>query len=189
MKISDRIGLLFITTLIGVVVFYVLAIASKNGMLTQWKYLGKPPEPPVSVIRPGYIKTDAGNIYQYNDFQTCNLGCWEKIDTLPPNVDPEFSLELSACNSLGNPSLDDYIDSKAVCERSFVGATLSIYVIGKDGFVYSWENSNSEGTAIMMFIAPFLGAMVGFLIGVLVILIDLFSGMLNHRIQKDTTTT
>ena len=175
-----RIGLLFIFSVIGAIVFVIFAKASVNGVFVQWKNLGKPSETPIEVIRPGYIKTDTGNIYRHNYSQDCDLGCWEKVDALPPDVTTDW--KLSTCGNL--PSLKNYIDNKVVCEPWGVGTSLTIYAIGKDGFIYTWHHSLDEGTSMMLDFSPFFGAVAGFVVGVIVVLIGLFSDLLDWLQQR-----
>ncbi len=173
MKILQRIGLLFLFAMIGAVIFPVVVNASTYGAFTTWESLGKPPETPVEIIQPGYVKTTSGQIYQQN----CNSGCWEKIDAAP--ADTQENLKLSACGNV-LPSLDDYVTSKVVCHRWGVGTYLSIYAIGKDGFVYSWDYSIGEGTGLMLGLSPFIGAAAGFVIGSIILAFVLFSDWVAH---------
>lgn len=168
MKILKRVGLLFLFVVIGAVIFPMVAYADARGAFITWQSLGKPPETPVEVIQPGYIKTASGQIYQQN----CNSGCWEKIDAAP--ADTQENLKLSLCGEV-LPPLDDYITSKVVCHRSGIGTSLTIYAIGKDGFVYFWGHSNDEGTGLMLGLSPFIGAAAGFVVGLIVLAFVLFS--------------
>ena len=149
MKTLKRIGLLVLLSAIGAVVLFLYARASMNGVFVQWEYLGKPSETPVEIIRPGFVKTDTGNIYQ----QSCGSGCWEKIDTVPP--DDRIYWKLSSCGSL--PPLKKYTHSKAICQPWGVGSTLIVDAIAKDGSIYTWQHSIGEGDSMMLLFSPFLG--------------------------------
>lgn len=181
MKTLKRIGLLILSSVIGAFVFFIFALASVNGMFVQWENLGKPPETPVEIIRPGYVKTDNGNIYQYIFYdQDCNSGCWKKIEAIPDNT--EDYEKPSTCGNL--PSLDNYVDSKADCQFWGVGTSLTIYAIGKDDSVYYWEHSIGEGDSMMLIFYPFWGAVGGFFVGVIGILIGLYSDLLEWLRQR-----
>jgi hypothetical protein len=174
MKIIKRIGLLVLFSLLGAIVFVFLAKASSKGLFVKWESLGKPPEKAVQVVNPGYVKTDTGEIYRYNFQQGCNVGCWEKIDTLP--LSQQTYWPLSSCGSL--PPLDNYVNTKAVCKPWGVGSSLEIYAIGKDGFVYYWNRLKGEGDSLALLYSPFIGAAVGFVFGIVVLIVVLYRDLI-----------
>jgi hypothetical protein len=173
MKTIKRFILLILLTVIGGVAFEMLVL---NSMKVQWKSLGRPPETPIEIIQPAYIKTDSGNIYM----EACNSTCWEKVDTIPQELGSYD--KSSRCGEI--PSLDDYLDAKVYCRSSPVESILKIYAIGKDGIVYYGHASNDEGTSMLAAFSPFFGALIGFILGVIIILCGLFSDWLNWLAQR-----
>ncbi len=173
MKILKWVGLLFLFSMLGAGIFPMFVDAGAHGAFTTRESLGKPPETPVEIIQPGYVKTASGQIYQQN----CNSGCWEKIDAAP--TDTQENLKLSVCGEV-LPPLNDYVTSKIVCHRFGIGTSLTIYAIGKDGFVYSWNHLYGEGTSLMFYYAPFIGATAGFFVGLIVLAFVLFSNWVAH---------
>jgi len=180
MKILKRIGLLVLFTFLGAFFCVILAMTISDGLFVQWKSLGKPTEKVVEVIRPGYVKTASGNIYHQNNRLDCSTNCWEIMDNLPTDHEPYW--EMSSCGRM--PSLKNYLDTKAVCQPGGTGSSLTIYALGKDGLVYSWNHSIGEGDSILLFYAPFAGSVVGFVIGVVVLLVGLYLDFLKWGRQQ-----
>jgi hypothetical protein len=174
MKIVKRIGLLVLFSLAGAILMYLYSSASLRGSFVKWESLGKPPNKAIKVVAPGYVQTESDDIYQSVHKPGCNDNCWAISDNTPPNS--EYWLPLNNCTDL--PPLDNYVDSKAVCEYWGVGISLTVYAVDKDGFVYSWDHRLGEGDYMFDSIAPFIGAIAGFIIGLFVLLVILFSDLL-----------
>ncbi len=189
MYIVKRIGLPVLFSLAGAIIMYLYGWASLQRAFVQWKSLGKPPSNAIKVVALDYVQTASGDVYQYtyNYKQGCNGLCWVKSDNPPPESESGVWLPLSACGDL--PTLDRFVDSKAVCrDRAFGGIVLTIEAIDRDGFVYSWEYAfGGEWSAATPWLTSLIGAVAGLLIGLIVLLVILFSDLfkwLHKRAQQ-----
>jgi hypothetical protein len=174
MKMAKRVGLLFAFSLAGAIIMYLYISASLRGAFVKWESLGKPPGKAIKVVALGYIRTESGDIYKYDHKSGCDDNCWIRSENFPP--DSEFWLSLSACGNL--PSLDRFVDSKAVCQHWGPGISLTIEAIDKNGYVYSWDHRLGEGDWMIHLLSPFIGAIAGFIIGIPALLGILFSDLL-----------
>jgi hypothetical protein len=183
MKVIKCIWLLIFFSLTGAILLSQYSSASMRGSFVQWESLGKPSSKAVKVVALDYVKTESGEIYQYVHEFGCGNSCWVISDN-PPS-DSEYWLPLDDCGNV--PPLDNYVDSKAVCEHWGPGISLTIYAIDNNGFVYSWNHRLGEGDSLFHFLSPYIGAISGFIIGFIVLLVIMFSDLLmwfQKRAQK-----
>ncbi len=175
MYITKRIGLPVLFSLAGAIIMCVYDWASLQRAFVQWESLGRPPSNAIKVVALDYVQTASGDLYQYSYKQGCKGRCWFKSDVPPPESESGVWLPLSACGDL--PNLDKFVDSKAFCrDRTFGGISLTIEAIDRDGFVYSWAyNFGGEWSAAEPWFALFVGAVAGLLIGLIILLVILFS--------------
>jgi hypothetical protein len=166
MKILKHIGLIFLMMVVGTIVVTFLAIEGGNGLFTPWEFLGKPPGTVVKIAAPGYVITDTGDVYQYKYKKNCFVGCWDKVEIVPTD---EYSEVLPNSDCVAVPFLGYFKETKIICARWGIGTSLTIYGIGIDGFVYTWNYLSGEPIYILY--SPFLGAAFGFSIGILMILL------------------
>jgi hypothetical protein len=168
MKKFKYIGLVFLMTVIGAVVVAFLAIESANGRFVLWQFLGKPPGNVVQIVAPDYVQTDRGDIYQYNSTKNCFVGCWDKVESVPTYEDSEV-IPINGCVPI--PFLGYFKQTKIICDRWGIGSSLTVYGVGINGFIYYWNYLAGEGQMINILYSPFLGAALGFSIGILTILL------------------
>ena len=169
MKVINRIGLLVLLSGAGAILMYLYGLASLGSSSVKWKSLGAPPSKAMKVVALGFVQTESGDLYQYVRNPGCADNCWIKADNLLPNS--QHSLPLDQCGNL--PSLEDYIDSKAVCDYYGTGLSLTITAINKDGFVYSWvDKFGGEGDSLIRLVSPYFGAIVGLFVGLIFVLVD-----------------
>jgi hypothetical protein len=170
MKIINRIGLLILFSFAGAILVYLYGLASLDSAFVKWESLGMPPSKAMKVAALGYVQTKSGDIYQYVYYSGCQDNCWIKSDTAPS--DSEYWLPLNQCGEL--PSLENFIDYKAVCEYYGTGLSLAITAIDNNGFVYSWDDKfGGEGDSLIRLASPYFGAILGLFVGFIVVFVDL----------------
>jgi hypothetical protein len=169
MKIINRIGLLVLFSAAGAILIYLYSSASLDSSSVKWQSLGALPSKAIKVIALGLIQTESGDIYQFVPNPSCTDNCWIKSDNPPP--DSQHGLPLNQCGDL--PSLENYIDSKSVCDYYGTGLSLRITAIDKNGSIYSWDDKfGGEGDSLIRLVSPYFGAMVGLFVGLIVVLVD-----------------
>ena len=177
MYIVKRVGLLAIFLLAGAIIMYIFGRASLQGAFNQWEPLGKPPGNAVKLIAFGYVQTASGDIYQYDYKEGCIDDCWVRSAAPTPD-DSEYDLPSDACSDLPAPALDNFVDSRTVCELYGVGLSMTIEAIDKKGFVYSWRYGTSEWDSAIPWVSSFIGAAAGLMIGLIVLLVILYLDLL-----------
>ena|SRR5687767_8285448 len=184
MKVYKLIALLALFLCIGAIALYLYSSASLRGSFVKWESMSKPPGKAIQVITLGFVQTESGDIYQYTYKQDCIDDCWIKTDNFPSHSE---SLPLEDCADL--PSLDKFIDSKAVCEHWGPGVSLTINAIDEKGYVYSWDHKIGEYDWSIHSLSPLIGGIAGFLIAIPILLIVLFFDLLrwlrNRAQQRD----
>jgi len=169
MKIIKRTGLLVLLSLAGAILMYLYVSASQRGAFIPWESRGKPPEKAIQVLAVDYVKTQSGAIYK-----NCGNDCWIQSDQFTPNGE---YLPLKSCGKL--PALAGSIDFKAICRNYGLGVSLNITAIDNIGTVYSWDQIiGEEGEGLVLLLSPFIGAVAGFLLGCIILLMILFSDFL-----------
>jgi hypothetical protein len=177
MYIVKRIGLLAIFSLAGAVIMYIFGQASMYGAFNQWEPLGKPPGNAVKLIAFDYVQTASGDIYEYDYKEGCTDDCWVRSDA-PTLDDSNYDLPPDACSDLPKPALDNFVDSRTVCELYGVGLSMTIEAIDKKGFVYSWGYATGEWDSAIPWVSSFIGAAAGLIIGLVVLLVILYLDLL-----------
>ena len=181
MKIISRIGLLALLSLAGAIAMYFYSSVSLNRSSIRWESLGKPPSKAVKVVALGYVQTESGDIYQYDYNSGCENNCWFKSDNPPQNS--EYLLPLNHCGDL--PPLENYIAAKEVCDYYGTGLALTITAIDKNGSVYSWDDKfGGEGDSLIRLVSPYVGAIVGLFIGLIIVFVDLLKSF-RKRTQEN----
>ena len=162
----------------GAVIMYIVGPASLYGAFNQWDALGKPPGGAVKFIAFNYTQTASGDIYKYSYKEGCDDDCWV-ISASPTPDDSKYDLPSDACSDLPKPALDNFVDSRVVCELYGVGISMTIEAIDKKGFVYSWWYANGgEWDGLIPWISSFIGAAAGLIIGLIVLLVILYFDLL-----------
>ena len=181
MKIISRIRLLAVFSVAGAILMYLYSTASLDSSSVKWESLGAPPSKAIKVVALGFVQTESGDIYQYVRNPSCADNCWIKSDNPLPNS--QYSLPLNQCRYL--PSLEDYIDSKAVCEYYGTGLSLTITAIDKNGFVYSWvDKFGGEGDSLIRLVSPYFGATAGLFVGLIFVYVDVLK-TLQKRMKEN----
>jgi hypothetical protein len=165
MKTFRLIGLLLFATAIGAFAITVLAMESAKGRFVFWEFLGKPPGRAVEIIAPGFVLTNSGELFKINSKKNCFSGCWDKAESVSHDQEA-YAIPADGCADI-TPYLGYFRQTKIICELKFA-SSLTIYGIGMDGFIYFWHFETGEPLSILY--SPFLGAALGFSIGVLAIL-------------------
>lgn len=158
-------------TVVGAIVVAIITIEDANGLFTPWKYLGKPPGKVVRIVAPDYALMDTGAIYEYNATKNCSTGCWDKVEKVQTYEDPEA---IPADNNCAIPYLVFFKQTVILCDLWGPGSSTAVYGLGMDGYIYVWSNEFGEGNTLEIVISPFLGAALGFVIGIVVILLRTF---------------
>ncbi len=175
MKFIYRLGLLILFTIAGSIIVYFDDLAFLNGWYEKWEPIGKPPSKVIKLIGLDYVQTESGDTYQYIYAPDCNNNCWVKSDN--PQLNTKFWIPLESCVDL--PSLDNFVESKAVCELWGPGTSLTVNAIDQNGIVYSWNHRVGESFTYLL--APYVGAFCGFLIGSVVLIGLLFSDLIKEQ--------
>jgi hypothetical protein len=161
-----HISFLAVSTLIGSILLYAYSYASLHGLLERWETLGSPPSKAIKVVDIGFVQTASGNIYQQVYNVNCKDNCWALADFVTPA--PSLLFSSTSCGRL--PSLSKYVDSKVACQPWGPGKSLSIYAIDENGTVYAWEHKVGEGDSLIYLLSPFLGAVVGLIFGISILI-------------------
>jgi hypothetical protein len=177
MFLVKRIGLLIIFSLAGAVIMFIYGRASLQGAFNKWGPLGKPPGGADKFVAFDYVQTASGDIYRYDYKEGCIDDCWVKSDA-PSSDNSKYDLPSGACSDLSSPALDNFVDSRAVCELYGVGISMKIEAIDKKGFVYSWSHTSGEWDGLIPWISSFIGAAAGLMIGLIVLLVILYLDLL-----------
>jgi len=154
---------------VGALLAFVLAVGNIEGWFVLWESLGKPPEKAVKIIAITHglwVETAAGHVYSHEGNPGCGDKCW--VVSSYPESDPLPYFPLTACGE--GPALARAIDMKAICSPWGPGHCLSVYAIRDDGKVFVWEHCVGEGNTIELLYSPFLGALIGFLAAVIIVL-------------------
>lgn len=178
MKIINRLGLIILFSIVGAIAMHFYNLLERKGTFVQWEALGKPPSTVIKLLGLGYVQTESGDIYQHSVKIDCGDKCWFKSDN--PQLDSEYWLPLETCVDL--PSISDFVDSKAICMLWGEDILLNIDAIDQNGNVYSWRHLSSSN--IIYSLAPYVGAIIGFLFGCVVIIGLLFSDLVKEQ-QKE----
>jgi hypothetical protein len=175
-KIVKRIGFLLGIAIVGALVFYAYAVAADTGYLTRWELRGGLPESATRALTPDLVVTSSGHMYQHIPF--CTDNCWQLVVTPTNNLNRPLSLD--ACGWM--PATSHYLQSIATCESYGPGGTATrILAIDQKGNVYAWEHYKGEGGIILITIAPYLGAFLGLVIGVIFLVLH---WVVTHRKQR-----
>lgn len=164
MRLYRHVGLILLITGLGAFVFTTLALANASGRFVAWKFLGKPPGKVVEIGASGYVLTDSGELYKLNYLKSCLRGCWDKAISAAP-VEGSYVVPVDGCADI-MPYLGYFRQTKIICRLEFA-SSLTVYGIGLDGFVYAWHFQSGE--PIYVLYSPFLGAIFGFAMAVLLI--------------------
>jgi hypothetical protein len=179
MSIVKRIGVLFLFTLAGAIGTCLFAYASLGGAFIPWASEGTPPGQAVQVLAYGYVKTTSGEIYRHCG--DSGLDCWIRSEAPQPEYE---GIPLGRCAGL--PSMDNIVDFKASCTTYGLGGQLAIFAVDKNGNAYSYHRADGGETGLVLILSPFLGALIGFVLGLAVLLYVLFvdfAGWLQKRTQ------
>ena len=187
MKVAKYIGMLFVFSIVGAVSLFFYGTGIFKGSFVKWEPLGKPPGKVIKILEPGYVEAETGEIYQYVVKVGCGDECWVLSDnTLRDYDDSLYLRELPLSECANFPSLDNYVKSKAACELWMTGKSLSIYAIDDNGFVYSWYHKIADGYDVWVRkLFPFVGAFLGFFVGLIVLLLYLFFNFLKKAFNDE----
>ena len=177
--IIKRIGLLALFSIVGAMVMYLYYSAELGGFFEKWEPLGQPPGRVVKLIGLRYVQTKSGDIYQYTSELNCIDNCWLKVDTAS-DLHTEFQLPINACVDL--PSVKNYVDSVAICERWGNGKSLTVDALDQNGEVFSWQH-RFMAPYLYDFILPCVGAIIGFIMGFFVLLYS-WAWKLRYKIES-----
>ncbi len=157
-----------------------------RGTFTKWEVLSRPVATPNKLLRLNYVQTVTGDIYEYQYTQTCTSGCWAKVNTLPARLDANILLPLKDCeDAFDIPSVNRFSDSVIECRRSGTGISLMLQAIDRDGNIQMWRKGQDDfGDPIMLLMSPFVGAILGFVITIVVLMVILFIGSVKSLVSK-----
>ncbi len=165
---SKPLWILLVAPFVCSVLLYALAWANVEGLFTRWQSISKPPEKPsklLAIVRGLWVETQSGNVYLHEQPLSCTENCWAKSDYPEPDLPGSFLLK--HCGRL--PSLDNVIDTKATCKPRGPGRSLHVYAIRENGSILFWNHNVGEGDSLNLFFSPWVGAVTGFFIGLLVV--------------------
>ncbi len=171
MSSGKRIGILLLAPVVGAVLFFVFSSLQIHGVFSGWESLGKPPEKAVKILAIAHglwVQTESGRVYRSEIVATCTENCWVLASS--PEPDPPSFFPVDTCGIL--PSLDHSIDTKATCEAWGPGSSLYVYSIRDDGYVFVRNHRISEGDSMRYVFSPCIGAAVGFILGVFILLVS-----------------
>jgi len=180
MKLIKRLAFLGMLAIIGAIGLHAYARASLDGAFIKWKSIGAPPQKAVKIIAPHYVQVQSGQIYKDVFSAECPEGCW--ILSEKPIQYPQEELPLSTCGYL--PNVEEFESSAAFCQQWGPGTLLTVQGIDKDGIVLSWSRSYGESNEIVLFFAPYAGALGGALIGLIALLPVTFSDLLKWMSKR-----
>jgi hypothetical protein len=164
MKLLKQVALLLGLSVGGALILYAFGLLNTSGRLIKWRLLGMPPEKATQVLAPRYIRTISGHIYKY--VEICTDNCWQQVDSISYN--PINQLSLETCGWM--PDVSRYSDSISICERSGMEVVANIVAIDEQGGVYTWQSRKGEETTAINTFSPCVGAILGFGIGIIILL-------------------
>lgn len=183
MRYLKNLGKLLIFIISGAVILSIFgwAILHFRGVFAKWQNLGQPPEKPAEVLEIWYVQTATGVIYHHPYYLDCQSNCWEEVDSVDESTrDESLSLPIDHCEWY--PSTRRYDVSMVSCGWWGVGRLGQIFAIDSNGDVFYWENPIDESAEILRFLSPFVGGVLGFITGVLYLI-------LSSLIKKRQNTT
>jgi hypothetical protein len=180
--------LLIILPLLGSVFACLFFWAVMRGTFTKWEILSQPATTPVKLIRMNYVQTITGDIYEFQYSEQCPNRCWVKVDTVPPMLDTMDMLPLEDCkSSFDFPSVNRFSDSVIECWRWGPGIRLDAQAIDRDGNVQMWQKGIDDfGDPLLLTASPILGAVGGFILALLLLVIVLVRALIVYWPRQRT---
>jgi len=173
MKVFERTAWLISFSLFGAIIAFLYIDASLGGKFEKWHPMGSPPDKAVKIVAIDSVETQSGLLYHYEYKTGCEIGCWVKVESIPPDTAIGQSLEPDYCLNY-HPATENFIELKAMCYYGSPQIMLYINAIDKNGFVYYWMHGGGEN-GMWFFTAPFFGGVAGLLVGFLFVVFKPFS--------------
>jgi hypothetical protein len=175
-KIIKQICFLLGMAVLGALLFYAYAVAADTGYFIRWERWGGLSEGGIKILTPDVVVTISGQVYQHMPF--CKDHCWQEVEN--PTISSTHSLPLKECGWM--PDASHQVESMIRCESYGPGGTATrILAIDQKGDIYSWEHYKGEGGIILIMIAPYLGGFLGFLIGIIILVVYWVINRLHQR--------
>jgi hypothetical protein len=180
--------LLIILPLLGSVFACLFFWAVMRGTFTKWEILSQPATTPVRLIRMNFVQTITGEIYEFQYSEQCPNRCWVKVETVPPMLDTTDLLPMESCQrSFDIPSVSRFSDSVIECWRWGTGIRLDVQAIDREGSVLMWQEGQDDfGDALMLTSSPILGAVSGFILALLLLVIVLVRALIIYWPRQRT---
>ena len=180
--------LLIILPLLGSVFACLFFWAVMRGTFTQWEIPSQPATTPVRFIRMNLVQTITGEIYEFQYSEQCPNRCWVKVETVPPMLDTTDLLPMESCRrAFDIPSVSRFSDSVIECWRWGTGIRLDVQAIDREGNVLMWQEGQDDfGDALMLTSSPILGAVSGFVLALLLLVIVLIRALIVYWPRQRT---
>ena len=180
--------LLIILPLLGSVFACLFFWAVMRGTFTKWEILSQRATTPVKLIRMNYVQTITGDIYEFQYSEQCPNRCWVKVETAPPLLNTMDLLPMESCRrSFDIPSVSRFSDSVIECWRWGTGIRLDVQAIDREGNVLMWQEGQDDfGDALMLTSSPILGAVSGFVLALLLLVIVLIRALIVYWPRQRT---
>lgn len=137
------------------------------GYLTPWQNIILP-ERASKVFASDALVTSSGQIYQYDPYnEFSGKNGWAKVDSILTSQYPVSLLPLEECGWI--PSTKKYLESKITCAEYGPGTITKIIAIDEQGNAFYWEHPRAEAEVIFLGFAPYVGGILGFSLGILII--------------------
>lgn len=152
---------------------FLYAAVLSGGILEEWKVLGKPAsgETAVKILEIDYVQSQSGNTYYLNCVD-CPEAKWEQVEDTPPNDQRPIKLSGSCGTFPFLPIMRiEHVDYFKACTPWGHGVATKVFAIDKSGNVYYWVNYLGEFGGFEMIAFPILGGGIGFIVGLVIILL------------------
>ena len=179
--IIKRIAFLLIMASLGTAIGWRVGLYFASDERIDWEYVGVAPEMPVRFV-PTYggflVEGSSGRLYA-----SCGVDCWTTDDT-------ERYLQYKEadryCSERNPPNLPGLELGASFCTSWDMAMTRRSIIIGvsNDGSIYKWEDRSSFWDFVTFYIYPVAGAIIFFLIGLLIVLAVGFNAFLENLRQK-----
>lgn len=183
--------LLLIAPFIGLILGFVFAKFSDLGWIgSSWQIVVQPPVHISSLEAVNqdslWIRSDSGAIYYNENASKCTADCWHTVDGIPklPLLDHSLSVTNRPCTRM--LPLWGMVATISECRREMWNERNNTFALLNDGTIRLWQVNvhGGEGVDLIIYIvSPIFGAMVLFVLTVILLLFSALIDWLSNKPQ------
>ena len=165
--------LLAFSPVLGAVLGILVLLFLTSGWLAGWRQIENPPEKAKQIVQIDgpmvWIATSTDSIYLNAASDTCSKDCWVRVAEITSDHPSQGDLGWLPQTCGSPPPAIGVIQTMAECKRNTWTDNSSIYGLRFDGKIFAWHHTSyGEWIVVELFSAALVGAIVVFLIGLVV---------------------